>query len=107
MTRVTLPSVAYIATQVRFALTSSPVFSRTDTITDSERFYHSLLELFEDPDEKQEVDDLVVWWNRHIFPSFAPAQRPLLKNSALARIREKRAGLKERAVSGDNFPPTE
>ncbi|KAG1902986.1 uncharacterized protein F5891DRAFT_1127521 [Suillus fuscotomentosus] len=95
MTRVTLPSIAYIATQVRFSLTSSPVFSRTDTVTDSERFYNSILEVFEDPDEKQEVDDLVVWWNRQIFPSYSSAQRPLVKNSALARIREKRARMKE------------
>ena len=43
---------------------SSPVFSRTDTVTDLERFYNSLLELFEDSDEKQEVDELLVWWNR-------------------------------------------
>ncbi|KAG2741807.1 hypothetical protein P692DRAFT_20751236, partial [Suillus brevipes Sb2] len=45
MTRVTLPSIAYIATQIRFALTSSPVFSRTDTVTDSERFYSSVLDI--------------------------------------------------------------
>ena len=80
MTQVTLPSVAYIATQVRahidhhvlaaepwfqvwFSLMSSPVLSRTDTVTDSERFYTLLLELFEDLDEKQEVDELLVWWN--------------------------------------------
>ena len=43
---------------------SSPIFLHTDTVTDSERFYNSLLELFEDPDEKQEVDELQVWWNR-------------------------------------------
>ena len=43
---------------------SSPVFSHTDTITDSERFYSTLLELFADSDEKQEVDELLVWWNR-------------------------------------------
>ena len=43
---------------------SSPVFSRMDTVTDSERFYNTLLELFNDPDEKQEVDELLVWWNR-------------------------------------------
>ena len=43
---------------------SSPVFSCTDTVTDSERFYNSLLELFEDSDEKQEVNELLVWWNR-------------------------------------------
>ncbi|KAG2131107.1 hypothetical protein BD769DRAFT_1627812 [Suillus cothurnatus] len=95
MTRVTLPSVAYIATQVRFALTSSPVFSRTDTVADSERFYNSILDVFKDPDEKQEVDNLVIWWNRQVFPSYSTAQRPLAKNSALARIREKRAQMKE------------
>ncbi|KAG2129163.1 hypothetical protein DEU56DRAFT_915282 [Suillus clintonianus] len=105
MTRITLPSIAYIATQVRFALTSSPVFSRTDTVTDSERFYNSILDVFEDPDEKQEVDDLAVWWNRQIFPSYSTAQRPPVKNSALARIRERRAQMKEASVpdssSGD------
>ncbi|KAG1748532.1 hypothetical protein EDD22DRAFT_981885 [Suillus occidentalis] len=91
--------------QVRFALTSSPVFSRTDTVTDSERFYNSILEIFEDPEEKQEVEDLAVWWNRQIFPSYSTAQRPLVKNSALARIREKCARAKEASVcdggSGD------
>ncbi|KIK37339.1 hypothetical protein CY34DRAFT_15767 [Suillus luteus UH-Slu-Lm8-n1] len=80
MTHVTLPSVAYIATQVRFALTLSPVFSRTDTITDSERFYNFILDVFEDPDEKQEVDALVVWRNRQVFPSYSTTQRPLAKN---------------------------
>ncbi|KAG1767596.1 hypothetical protein EV702DRAFT_1182097 [Suillus placidus] len=98
MTRITLPSIAYIATQIRFALTSSPVFSCTDTITDSERFYNSILDFFEDPDEKQEVDDLAVWWNRQIFPSYSTAQRPLVKNSALARIGEKRARMKEASI---------
>lgn len=81
MTRVTLASIAYVATQVinylnivivlivaliqvRFALSSSPVFSRTDTATDSERFYNSVLDLFDDVDEQEEVNELVVWWNR-------------------------------------------
>ena len=40
------------------------MFSRTDTVTDSERFYTSILELFEDTDEREEVNDLMVWWNR-------------------------------------------
>jgi hypothetical protein len=50
--------------QVRFALTSSPVFSRTDTTTDSETFYTSVLDLFEDDDEKEEVQELLTWWNQ-------------------------------------------
>lgn len=80
MTKATPASIAYIATQVwsryvelltsteilqvRFALSSSPVFSRTDTATDSERFYNSILDLFFDPEEQEEVNDLLAWWNR-------------------------------------------
>lgn len=97
MTHVTPASVAYIATQVRFALCSSAVFSRTDMVTDSERFYNSILELFDDIDEREEIDDLLVWWNRQIFPTYSSAQRPIAINSALARIKAKRA-LKKAAV---------
>ncbi|KAG2039132.1 hypothetical protein BDR03DRAFT_933333 [Suillus americanus] len=99
MTSVTPPSVAYITTQVRFALSSSSVFSRTDAVTDSETFYHSLLDLFEDPDEKGEVTDLLVWWNRQIFPTSSTAKRTLKSNSALSKIRQKRAALKDANAS--------
>ncbi len=50
--------------KARFALSSSSVFSRTDTATDSERFYNSILEILEDPDEAVEVNALLTWWNR-------------------------------------------
>ncbi|KAG1772137.1 hypothetical protein EDD22DRAFT_976678 [Suillus occidentalis] len=99
MTAVTAPSVTYVATQVRFALCSSSVFSRTDTVTDSETFYHSLLDLLEDPDEKEEVTDLLVWWNRQIFPTSSAARRTLKTNSALSKIRERRAALKDANTS--------
>lgn len=56
--------LANLLSQVRFALSSSPVFSRTDLATDSERFYNSILDLFDDPDEQEEVNELIVWWNR-------------------------------------------
>lgn len=80
MTRVTTASIAYVATQVtwtvalvssllnycqiRFALSSSPVFSRTDTTTDSETFYTSILQFLDDPEEISEVNELMTWWNR-------------------------------------------
>lgn len=79
MTNANAPSIAYIATQVcsiswnnlpaypvqvRFALTSATVFSRTDTVTDSERFYHSVLDLLEDPAEEKEVVNLLAWWDK-------------------------------------------
>ncbi|KAG2091808.1 uncharacterized protein F5147DRAFT_748065 [Suillus discolor] len=66
MTSVTITSIAYITTQVQFALSSSSVFSRTDTTTDSETFYHSLLDLLEDPEESKEVHELLTWWNRYV-----------------------------------------
>jgi hypothetical protein len=34
-------------------------------ISDSERFYNSILDLLEDIDEQEEVRDLLVWWNRY------------------------------------------
>lgn len=81
MTHVTRASIAYVATQVgchrllrssglttydqvRFALSSSSTFSRSDTITDTELFYNSLLNLLDDADESNEVDELLGWWNR-------------------------------------------
>jgi hypothetical protein len=54
--------------QARFALSSSAVFTRSDTVTDSERFYNSILDLLEDRDEVKEVDDLLAWWNRLVIP---------------------------------------
>jgi hypothetical protein len=136
MTHVTPASIAYIATQVRtnsfpfipfkhtcqvylqtrFSLSSSSVFSRTDTSTDSERFYNSVLELFDDIEEREEVEELLVWWNRcalpthhycdptepgicrQIFPNYISVFRPLAKDSALAKIKEKRA--RTRAAMG-------
>jgi hypothetical protein len=61
--------------KVRFAISSSSVFSRTDTTTDSETFYHSLLDLFEDPEESKEVDDLLTWWNRYFLLLFVISLR--------------------------------
>ncbi|KAG1853247.1 hypothetical protein C8R48DRAFT_749662 [Suillus tomentosus] len=97
MKSVTKGSLAYIATQVRFALSSLSVFSRTDTVTDSENFYHSILDLLEDPDESEEVVDLMMWWTRRIFPNSSSSHRNISQNSALSKIREKRAALQARA----------
>jgi hypothetical protein len=46
-------------------LSSSPVFSRTDTTTDSERFYFTVLDLLEDIEEQVEVNELLAWWDRY------------------------------------------
>ncbi|KAG2110711.1 hypothetical protein DEU56DRAFT_749779 [Suillus clintonianus] len=99
MNSVTIASIAYVATQVRFALSSSSVFSRTDTTMDSETFYHSLLDLFEDPDESKEVEELLTWWNRQVFPTSSAAKRSISANSALSKIRLKRLAAKQAADS--------
>jgi hypothetical protein len=55
--------------KARFALSSSAVFTRSDTVTDSERFYNTVVDLLNDPDESYEVDQLLVWWTRYAFPA--------------------------------------
>ena len=100
--------------QACFALTLAQVFSRTDLVTNSECFYTSILDLLDDPDEKDEVDQLLMWWNRYvlimnvvpvlmtvfrqIFLLYADLEQAPLKNSALAQIRQKREEIKERAA---------
>ncbi|KAG6912206.1 hypothetical protein DXG01_016434, partial [Tephrocybe rancida] len=63
MVSVTRASIAYVATQVRFALSSSSTFSRTDRLTDSDRFYNTVLAVLNDPDELVETNQLLQWWN--------------------------------------------
>ncbi|KJA16430.1 hypothetical protein HYPSUDRAFT_107673, partial [Hypholoma sublateritium FD-334 SS-4] len=90
MTSVTSASIVYAATQARFALSLCSVFSRTDTVTDSERFYGSLLDMLQEPDEVVEIDALLAWWNRQVFPNYTTNSRPVSKNSVLAKIKAKR-----------------
>ncbi|RXW22181.1 hypothetical protein EST38_g3669 [Candolleomyces aberdarensis] len=104
MTSVTPASIAYVATQVRFALSSAGAFCRTDTETDSESFYTSVLELFEDSEEQEEVQELLTWWNSKIFPSFSNPMKPIPANSVYSRIKEKRAALKALAASSHPNP---
>jgi len=56
----------YLA-QLRFSLSSSSVFCRSDTSTDLERFYESVFDFLNDPDEKEDVADLMNWWNWWLF----------------------------------------
>ncbi|KAF7969512.1 hypothetical protein HWV62_26993 [Athelia sp. TMB] len=85
MNRTTKASIAYTATQVRFALCSASTFARTDTVTDSERFYLSILELLEDPEEVKEVKELLSWWD-----SFAVSTRKVSPNCVAQKIRARR-----------------
>ena len=97
--------------QLRFALSSTSVFRRSDTSTDSERFYESVLDFLDDQQEKDEVDHLLNWWNwcvfsnlssllvglpniplgSQVFPSYVRHEHGVTKQSALAKLKEKRA----------------
>ncbi|KIM63455.1 hypothetical protein SCLCIDRAFT_53690, partial [Scleroderma citrinum Foug A] len=89
MRSVTKASIAYVATQTCFALTSAQVFSRTNLVTDSECFYSSIVELLDDQDEMEEVDQLMMWWNRKIFPLYADPECFPSRDSVLAMIHQK------------------
>ncbi|KIK14480.1 hypothetical protein PISMIDRAFT_116975, partial [Pisolithus microcarpus 441] len=88
--------------QAHFALTSTQIFSWTDLVTDSEWFYISILKLLEDPDEADEVDQLMGWWNQQIFPLSMESEWLPSKNSALAQICQKCAKQKASAVDLEN-----
>ncbi|KAI0310318.1 hypothetical protein OF83DRAFT_1040655, partial [Amylostereum chailletii] len=66
MTRVTMASLCYVTTQVRFCLSSASVFSQNDKITDSEHFYNSLLNYLDNPVEQKQVSKLMKWWDRYV-----------------------------------------
>ncbi|KAF6741164.1 hypothetical protein DFP72DRAFT_1084751 [Ephemerocybe angulata] len=70
MKSVTIASLAYIATMVRFALSSNAVFTRNDKATASEVFYRDLINFLEKDTEKRELEALLVWWNVKIFPAY-------------------------------------
>ncbi|KAH6899590.1 hypothetical protein BKA70DRAFT_1375252 [Coprinopsis sp. MPI-PUGE-AT-0042] len=91
MQSVTITSIAYIASLVRFELLSSPVFSRTDLITDSESFYVFVITLLEDPEEQDEVCQLLTWWD---------SSRAVHRDSVLSKIKERRKRLNELALNG-------
>ncbi|TFK18410.1 hypothetical protein FA15DRAFT_567730, partial [Coprinopsis marcescibilis] len=61
MRSVSIPSLIYIAAQVRFALTDSGSFNKVETISETIAFYNDLLSTIEIPDP--ELDAIVQWWN--------------------------------------------
>ncbi|KAH6871255.1 hypothetical protein BKA70DRAFT_1379457 [Coprinopsis sp. MPI-PUGE-AT-0042] len=100
MASVTIPSLAYIATQVRFALSSTATFSRNDAITDSEKFYNSLITLLEDPEERNEVNKLSQMVEQ-VFPHATSPGRSVTvsEESVYWKIKEKRR--RDREAAGE------
>ena len=93
-----------------------------DMVTNSNWFYNSILELFDDIEEQEEVRELIEWWNRYvhwesadirnlnlmcyrqIFPNYISTRRTFPINSTLAKIKECRAAKK--ATQNNHTPQT-
>ncbi|KAN0084554.1 hypothetical protein V8E55_008058, partial [Tylopilus felleus] len=67
-------AIAYIAVQLRFALSSCGSWRPVDCLFDHMKFYNNILQWFEDiidAEEKQFIDDLLMWWDIQIFGQVA------------------------------------
>ncbi|KAJ3556963.1 hypothetical protein NM688_g1736 [Phlebia brevispora] len=112
MTSMTPAAIAYVATQVRFALSSSSIFNRNDIVTDSERFYNSVREFLLDPTEAEEVKTLLQWWNECLFPgtdkpkSNAPQDASLAINAFKMKRQARPPTLRAESGDGSRIEPT-
>lgn len=68
MTKVTKEAIAYIATMVRFALSSDESFGADPTrCFDIHAFYRSIINMLELPDIQTDVKDLLEFWDQTLF----------------------------------------
>ncbi|KZO94284.1 hypothetical protein CALVIDRAFT_565654 [Calocera viscosa TUFC12733] len=69
MSEMTVPSLAYLALQVRFALSAEETFSKGGQDTfDYSRFYYSVIELLENDLMKTTTARILEWYNARVFP---------------------------------------
>ncbi|KAI9566154.1 hypothetical protein HD554DRAFT_2315774 [Boletus coccyginus] len=69
MKQVTPRSIAYIAVQLRFALSSCGTWRLDDDLFSLAVFYNMIIKWFEMmyQDDKELVDNLIWWWNKEVF----------------------------------------
>ncbi|KAG1814830.1 hypothetical protein EV424DRAFT_1645650 [Suillus variegatus] len=95
MEKVTPRSIAYIACQVRFALSSVTSWRSVDGDFDYVQFWRSIVDFFERPpgrDAQRRVDKLLEWWTRKVFGrsrrgDLSTAVKANMSVNALARQR--------------------
>ncbi|KAF8501968.1 hypothetical protein JB92DRAFT_2833638 [Gautieria morchelliformis] len=69
MEHVTARSLAYVAAQARFALSSGETNQKVGGPFDLTRFFWHVVKYLEDPDFEEEVSQLLDWWNSRVLPS--------------------------------------
>ncbi|KAG2021056.1 hypothetical protein CC2G_006322 [Coprinopsis cinerea AmutBmut pab1-1] len=107
MTAATPPSLAYVAVQVRFALSSETAFIRSEGKSDCEQFYEALLDIFEDVHQQHKVIELLNWYNQQVFPAFTNSKRIVADDSPYALFKAfsqsvKDAKAQEKALKPSN-----
>ncbi|KIJ29827.1 hypothetical protein M422DRAFT_36807 [Sphaerobolus stellatus SS14] len=65
---VTPRSLAYVATHVRFALSSSEINRKNGGSFKTGDFFWHVMDYLEDPDFAEDVKGLLEWWDTQIFP---------------------------------------
>ncbi|KZV97076.1 hypothetical protein EXIGLDRAFT_608510, partial [Exidia glandulosa HHB12029] len=71
--QITVGFLCYIASTLRFTLTSYEEYNLSHKGLDVDGFFTSLYDLLIDPEEQEEVERLLQWWNRYAVFSAAPA----------------------------------
>ncbi|KAF8414366.1 hypothetical protein L210DRAFT_3436152 [Boletus edulis BED1] len=64
-------AIAYIAVQVRFALSCADSWALEDEDFNYETFYYNIVDYFEAPDSPEKafkIKTLLLWWNRYVRP---------------------------------------
>ncbi|KAI5998463.1 hypothetical protein EDC04DRAFT_2584820, partial [Pisolithus marmoratus] len=67
MNTVQLQAIAYMATQLHFALSSCSLWMVVDEDFNHEEFYHNIVDYFKlpiSPQKAAELNDLLMWWNQ-------------------------------------------
>ncbi|KAG2739791.1 hypothetical protein P692DRAFT_20754895 [Suillus brevipes Sb2] len=95
MEKVTPRSIAYVACQIRFALSSLTSWRTVDGDFDYIQFWRSIVDFFERPpgrEARRRVDRLLEWWTRKVFgrsrrEDLSAAARSNMSVNALQRQR--------------------
>ncbi|KAG2739853.1 hypothetical protein P692DRAFT_20881566 [Suillus brevipes Sb2] len=106
MRKVTPRAIAYIACQVRFALSSVSSWRTIDGDFDYEAFWCNIVDFFEDvpgPVTRRKVDKLLEWWTRKIFGTnhHEDLTPELVSNMSVNALAEQRKRLEDAAFDSD------
>ncbi|KAG1767014.1 hypothetical protein EDD22DRAFT_844769 [Suillus occidentalis] len=106
MRKVTPRAIAYIACQVRFALSSVSSWRTIDGDFDYEAFWCNIVDFFEDvpgPVTRRKVDKLLEWWTRKIFGTNhrEDLTPELVSHMSVNALAEQRKRLEDAAFDSD------